>query len=123
MSLIKDLAKYISEQTSLTIGTDLFLGFMPLDKSAGVILSQDGGEHNDSGMLQVLIEVASLADDYTTAETNCYTVYNKLVYSNGFYIDSGYVFNCVPVAIPSFGGITEHQKVVITSSISLFKEN
>ena len=122
MSIAKDIVKYLDTNTSFTVGSNLFLGYIPLEKETGVAIAEVGGWENDTNMLRVMLHITSIADDYETAETNCYIAYNKLVYSNGFTIDSGYVFNCVPISTPIYIGLNEHQKVIMTCSIAIYKE-
>lgn len=121
MSIAKDITKYINDNTAFVVGTDLFLGTLPIEKETGVVIAAIGGQENDTNMLQILLHITAVADDYTTADANCYTVYNKLVFSNGFTIDSGYVFNIVPVGVPTYIGLNERQKVIMTCTVALFK--
>lgn len=122
MSLAKDITKYISTNTALTVGTNLFLAYLPQNVDVGVTISDMGGFENDTNMLRAQLHIASVANDYTTAENNAYVVFNKLVYTNGFTIDSGYVFNCVPISTPTYIGFNEQQKVIVTCSVAIFKE-
>jgi hypothetical protein len=122
MSVTRDIVKYVNDNTSFTVGTDLFLGYIPLDRTVGVAIAEVGGTENDTNMLRLHLHIVSVADDYFTAENNCYSVYNLLVFSNGFNLDSGYVFNCVPINTPTYIGLNEHQKVIVTCAIALYKE-
>lgn len=123
MNIAKEIVKYLDANlNSLTVGQNLFLGFIPLTKNTGVVISEAGGYENNTNMLRIQLHIAAVFDDYTTAENKCAEVYNKLVYSNGFNIDSGYVFNCVPINTPTYVGLTDEQKVLVTASVVLYKE-
>jgi hypothetical protein len=122
MSIAKDITEYISDNTIFEVGVDLFLGFLPIDKDVGVAIAEVGGSENDTNMQRTQLHIVSIADDYTTADANCYIVYNQLVYSYGFIIDSGYVFNVIPINTPTYIGLNEHEKVIMTCRVALFKE-
>jgi len=122
MNIAKDIVTYINTKTSLVLGQDLFLGFLPQDDSVGVVIAESGGYENETNMLRINLQIVSIAEDYTTAEAKCSMVYNALVYSNGFTITSGYVFNCVPINTPTYIGLNEHQQVIMTCNIALYKE-
>lgn len=122
MSIARDIVEYVDANTSFTVGSDLFLGFLPDDKDVGISIADGGGYENETNMLSSIINIASLANDYTTSENNCQSIYNLLVYSNGFTITSGYVFNCVPLNTPTYVGLDEQQKVIVTCAVVLYKE-
>ena len=122
MSIAKDIVTYLDTNTDFVVGTDLFLGDLPINKDVGVAITEVGGVENDTNMQQVQLHIVSIADDYTTADADCYTVYNALVYANGFTIASGYVFNVVPINTPTYIGLNEHEKVIMTCRVALYKE-
>ena len=60
----REILDYIESQTSLVIGTNLFLGNLADGVDTGVILFDNPGEQNDTGMLRFIVGINSIARDY-----------------------------------------------------------
>jgi len=122
MTLIKDLVQYLSDNTTKTVGTDLFLGIMPEDKLTGIVVSSLGGVENDTNMMRTVLQIMSYGNDYTSADTNCWEAYEALVYSNGITLTYGYVFNIIPYLTPQFIGRNEKDKFTFMANVAMFVE-
>jgi len=118
----KELISYVSTNTTLTLGTDLFWGIFPNDTRAGIIISDLPGIHNESGMGGFQILVNSRYKDYNTALTKIHLVYDLLAFSNGFNLTTYTVFNTVSISTPGFLGRDDIGNVLFGALIRLYTE-
>jgi len=94
--MLKDIALYIADETSKTIGTNLFIGFFPSDahqtnamsflkNSGGETIEIDGRPVGDTGgdRQDFALKVISRGKDYLSASDEAYLIYNKLVLQQG----------------------------------------
>ena len=122
MSLSTEILDHISAQTSLTLGTDLFLVFLPKNVETGVTIIESGGYENDSNMLRQLFRITSVGADPVSAESNCREVYNLMSYNNGLQLPSYLIFNSIPMATPQFLHLADNTYPVYVASFVLYTE-
>ena len=122
MSLTSELLDHISVNTSLTLGTDLFLVFIPNGIETGVTISESGGYEAESNMLRLLYKITSKGVDPLEAEAKCREVYNLLSFSNGIQLPSFLIFNSVPMATPQFLHMADDTYPVYIASFVLYTE-
>lgn len=118
----QQILDYVEDQTTLTIGTDLFLGNLADGVDAGVVLFDGPGQDNDTGMLRFLVGINSMARDYATARVNCILAFTPLAYSNGFTIDSKKFFNTTVMSNPAYVGLNEKGYSMFSASIIAYTE-
>jgi hypothetical protein len=117
-----EILDYVESETSLTIGTDLFLGNLADGTDEGVIIFDSPGMLNDSGMLQFQIGINSVARDYYNAKVNCILAFTPLAYSNGFTIDNRKFFNTTVMSTPAYLGLNEKGYSMFSASIIAYTE-
>lgn len=120
--ITKELLDYVGTNTALTVGTDLFWGLYPKEDRTGILISDLGGEDNDSRMATAQILINAQYKDYLTTSTNINLVYDLLAYSNGFTLTSYTVFNTVPVSRPTFLGKNDAGLILFSTIINLYTE-
>jgi hypothetical protein len=81
--VLKEITTYLKNQlgTSWVIGTNVFAGYIPSDKTADcVALIETGGKPNFylPDAPELTFQILSRAKDYQTARNNAYLVYEKL---------------------------------------------
>lgn len=118
----KQVLDYVESKTTLTIGTDLFLGNLADGVDTGVILFDGPGQDNDTGMLRFIIGINSIARDYATARVNCILAFTPLAYSNGFTIDNKKFFNTTVMSNPAYVGLNEKGYSMFSASIIAYTE-
>ena len=112
--MIKAIAQYIDNNTSFTIGTDLYVGFRPADAAGDcvAVLETTGGipDYDLTDFVQKPVQVVSRAADYHTARANIQTIYDLLHGMAGVTLpvvvtgDEYYVDTAEAVASPYFIG-------------------
>jgi hypothetical protein len=80
MTLLTDIANYIDAQTTLTKGTDLFIGTLPANIDNCVGIFQSGGIEPTTylDIIKPTLQVLVRNTNYETAQTTSYTIYNLL---------------------------------------------
>lgn len=129
--MIKEIAKYIDNQTVLTLGTTLFAGFMPADvDGANVTVIETGGVPNFDLLDQQAktIQVLSRSSDYWTARTNALLVHNLLHGMKGVSLPvvsvAAYFVNTgEALSVPQSLGQDEKGRYVISTNYVLRIEN
>lgn len=80
--MIKEISKYIENNTGFVIGTDLFTGHRPANaqNECVVILEGAGGkpEFSIPDSVEKAIQILTRAKSYFTARADSYTIYNLL---------------------------------------------
>jgi len=80
--MIKELSQYIEDNTSLVIGTDLFVGWRPSNApvKCTTVLEAGGGKPDPYvvDFVEKLIQILTRGDSYFEARSEAYTVFNLL---------------------------------------------
>lgn len=128
--MIREITKYISNQTALTVGTNLFAGFLPQDveEDVVVILESGGVPNFDLPDQQAkTVQVLSLARDYWTARANAMLIYGVLHGLVGVtlpVVDGVYFVNTgEALSVPQSLGQDEKGRHVISTNYVLRFEN
>ena len=120
--VITELLDHIESATTLTVGSDLFLGVYPGSNRSGVLLGNLGGVHNDTDMGAIQILINARYQDYVTTSNIIGSVYNVLAYSNGIVLPSHTIFNSIPVSMPQYLGKDDMGFIMFSAIINLFTE-
>lgn len=121
--VIKELLDKIASECGLTIGEDLFLGALPSDVDSGVVVSEIGGQDNDSRMFAQNISVQVFENSYVAASRLARDVHMFLSHSGGIALASLSIKNSVPVNIPQFIGVNQHNQYIFTNSFIVYYES
>jgi len=80
MTLLSDLATYIDTNTSLTVGTDLFIGTLPAQQDNCVGIFQTGGVQPTTylDIKKPTIQIIVRNTNYETAQQLSYTIYDLI---------------------------------------------
>jgi hypothetical protein len=80
MTLLTDIANYINSNTSLTLGTDLFIGTLPANVDNCVGIFQSGGVEPTTylDIIKPTIQVLVRNTNYETAQQLSYEIYDSL---------------------------------------------
>jgi len=80
MTILTDIANYINTNTSLTLGTDLFIGTLPANVDNCVGIFQSGGIEPTTylDIIKPTIQVIVRNSNYETAQQLSYEVYDAL---------------------------------------------
>ena len=80
MTLLTDIANYIDTNTSLTLGTDLFIGTLPSTAENCVGIFQTGGVEPSAyvKIKKPTLQVMVRNTNYETAQDLSYTIYDLL---------------------------------------------
>jgi hypothetical protein len=111
------IANYLDTLSDWTVGTNVFLGAIPIEFEIGVVLQDFGGISNETGMGKFGLQILSIHNDYVSAELACSSIFDTLIFSNGFTVDTDYVYNCIPLSSPKYININQVGKVVFTASV------
>lgn len=123
--MIQEVAKFIANQATLTIGTDLFEGHRPQDApdACDVILETGGGSifFDLPERADIVFQVLSRAKNYVAARARAYTIYDA-IYRDWTEGAAGFVLPIVtigeeyeamiiePLAPPQYIGQDEKQR-------------
>lgn len=118
---IKGLADYIATNTSLVVGTSLFIGRIPVEVQRATCIYEHAGALNESGMKRKIIEIRHISADYITGDTFINVLFDLFAYNNGCtFTEGSVIFNAVPVATPQFIGYDEHLNAVFFCNIGFY---
>jgi hypothetical protein len=80
MTLLTDIANYINSNTSLTLGTDLFIGTLPANVESCVGIFQSGGVEPTTylDVIKPTIQIIVRNTNYETAQQLSYEIYDSL---------------------------------------------
>ena len=125
--MIYNLAKYITENSSLTINVN---GFMPSSPDSAVCMNEGSGDERPwFDRKDTLIQILSRATDRTTARKNGYTVYDLIKKKYGLELPSvtvgGVVFSAVttwgirPVNTPQYAYDDDNGRAIYSFSVEI----
>jgi hypothetical protein len=106
--MLKEIAKFIEDNTSFVIGTDLFEGHRLQDApdQCQIVLETGGGSlHFDlTDRVDKMIQIISRAKTYFTARTDAWEVFDAL--HNGAYGSAGHTLAAVAPAVQNYEAMT-----------------
>lgn len=79
--MIKEITKYVDNQTALALGTTLFAGFLPPEAEETVVVVIESGGVPDFDLVDKqakTVQAVSYSRDYWTARANALLVFNLL---------------------------------------------
>jgi len=130
MAMLDDIGTYIAANTSLTLGTDLFLGLMPDDPGNVVAIYENGGATPVSTMggaslpvmerpeLQVIVRNATYATGRSTAET----LYQLLTQVAGQTLTSTLYHRIEAISAPAVFDRDQNRRVLFTTNFTVLKD-
>ena len=102
--MLKSLTTYVEAKLGLTIGTDLFAGFVdepPADYS--VIQEGAGNTDVDGAQLRnIPIQVRTVGDDHHETRARAYAIHDLLVNSFGVDIGNGFLLQSITGGTPGY---------------------
>lgn len=128
--ILPELGTYLDGDTSLTLGTDLFLGQLPESPDAAVSLIETGGTEPDDTwagdnpaieMPRVQITVRGAEDTYGTTRTTMDTVYKSLCKIKNQTLSGTLWLRCSPIDSPAFLMRDETNRPIFVSNFQVWK--
>lgn len=116
MTLLSDLATYIDTNTSLTVGTDLFIGTLPSQQDNCVGIFQTGGVQPTT-YLEVkkpTIQIIVRNTNYETAQQLSYTIYDLIHQKIGGTIGATNMYTIFALQEPTEIGEDETGRAIFT---------
>lgn len=122
MTLTKELADYLEDETSLTVGTDLFAGAAPADApdSHNVIIDSGGAANGDlSDYKEKTVQILSKSSDYFVALSYAEEIYAALHCRHGITLGSYYAGVVKAITLPQSVGQDEKGLYTISTNYVL----
>lgn len=118
MNVTKEILLYIESNTTYIVGHDIFQGYTI--GAQGVAVYQIGGVLSESGMEMVTLHIASIQQDYITAEDKLNDIWRLFTNSKGFSTTNLTVHNSIPNKYPSYIGVDEEDNHIFTASFNIY---
>jgi hypothetical protein len=116
MTLLTDIANYISTNTSLTLGTDLFIGTIPPQVDNCVAIFQSGGVEPTTylDIIKPTLQVLVRNTNYEIAQQLSYEVYDALHQLYGITTGSTEIYTVFALQEPTDIGEDEASRAIFT---------
>jgi hypothetical protein len=125
MTLLTDVANYINSNTSLTLGTDLFIGTLPANVESCVGIFQSGGVEPTTylDIIKPTIQVIVRNTNYETAQQLSYEIYDNLHQLYNQTMGSTEIYTIFALQEPTDIGEDETGRAVFTGNYVLEIKN
>jgi hypothetical protein len=125
MTLLTDITNYIDAQTTLTKGTDLFIGTLPANVDNCVGIFQSGGVEPTTyiDIIKPTIQVIVRNTNYETAQQLAYEVYDLMHQIYNTTLGGTYLYTIFALQEPTDIGEDETGRAVFTGNYVLEVRN